>query len=162
MKLFETDWEKVLMPTMSLLEIFIRAGMVYLVILVLMRICRKQSSGISISDLILVTLIGNAVQNAIISDTVSVTDGLLLGTFIILLNYLIDVLAYRFPAFGKFIHPPPVLLIKNGKLELKNMQRKFITQEELESQVREKGCEHISQVKEANLEGDGHVSVIKK
>ncbi len=154
------DLNRIFVPTMSVLEIFIRGSLVYFLILFLLHLLRKQSGSISVTDLLVIVLLGNAVQNAIIADTVSITDGVLLAGVIILWNLTFDYLAYRFVFFRKLVHPPPIPLIKDGKLIAKNLRREFITQEELLSQLREQGVDRIEDVRIANLEGDGRISVI--
>jgi uncharacterized membrane protein YcaP (DUF421 family) len=70
-------------------------------------------------------------------------------------------MGFRYPAFENFIHPQPLLLIKNGRMLRKNMEKELITEDDLMSQLRQEGVEKISQVKRACLEGDGKISIIK-
>lgn len=160
--LFHIDWEELFIPQMSLPEIFIRATLVYITLLVLMRLLRRQSGQISISDLLVIVILGNAAQNAIVADTVSVTDGLLLSFTIISWNYALDYLGMYSVGWRRFIHPLPRLLVKDGKLIRSNMRRELITDEELMSKLHEEGVDNVSKVKEAYLEGDGQISVIKR
>ena len=56
--------------------------------------------------------------------------------------------------------PPPLPVIRNGQMILRNMRKEFLTKDELMAQLREEGIEDISKVKAAHIEGDGNVSVI--
>lgn len=156
------DWQKSFALDMPLLEIFIRGSVVYFILLVLLRALRKQFGGISMPDVLLIVILGNAAQNAMVADTVSITTGILLVAVIVFWNFVLDFLGYQFPLLRKFIHPDPRLLVKDGKYLIPNMRHEFISKEELASQLREHGINNLADVKEVYLEGDGHVSVIKK
>jgi uncharacterized membrane protein YcaP (DUF421 family) len=62
----------------------------------------------------------------------------------------------------RILQPKPLLLIKNGQMQRQNMRKELITTEDLMAELRENGVEEVSQVKEARIEEDGHISVIKK
>lgn len=160
--LTKMDWQEAFTPTMSLLEAFTRGTAVFLILLVVLRIMRKQWGGISLADLLMIILIGNAVQNSIMADTKSITDGVLSALVIIGWSYALEYLGCVSSTWEKFIHPPPFLLMKEGEFLYKNMRREFITEDELMTQMREQGLEDRSKVKAAYLEGDGHISIIKK
>jgi uncharacterized membrane protein YcaP (DUF421 family) len=74
---------------------------------------------------------------------------------------MIDWLGYHVPLIGKWVHPPPLNLVRDGKLQRRNMRRELITEEELMGQMRQQGIEDIGQVKGAYMEGDGQISIIK-
>lgn len=162
-KIFSPDWQSVFVPSTSLLEIVVRGTLVYLLLFVFLRFLLKRQSGmIGIADLLVVVLIADAVQNAMGSEYKSVTEGALLVATIIFWDYLLDWLGFRFPAIGRLLHPPPLTLVEDGRMNRRNMRREMISEHELMSQLREQGVEDVSEVKRACLEGDGRVSVIKK
>ena len=66
------------------------------------------------------------------------------------------------PLIGRFVHPPAVELVRNGRMLRENMRRELITVEELMSQLREQGIDALNRVKSARLEGDGQISVITR
>ena len=66
-----------------------------------------------------------------------------------------------FSEFERFLQPPPLLLIENGRMLPKNMRSELITKDELMTQLREEGIAELSDVKEACMESDGMISVIK-
>jgi uncharacterized membrane protein YcaP (DUF421 family) len=112
------------------------------------------------TDLLLITLIADASQNALAGAYRSLPDGLLLVGTILFWSYAFDWLGYRYPWFRRLAEPPPLPLISKGKLLRKNMRSELITEDELKSQLREQGLEDWAQVKEAFMESDGHISVI--
>ena len=93
---------------------------------------------------------------------ISVPDGLLLVATIILWAYFLDWLGYHAPRIGRFVHPEPLLIAKDGQMLRHNMRKELLTSEELMSQLREQGLETLEEVREAYDEGDGQVSFIKR
>lgn len=158
--LLDIDWQALFIPEISLLEMFLRGTIIYLVLFVLFRVLKREGGEIGIADLLVVVLVADAAQNAMASVYNSVTEGLVLVTTILFWNFAIDWLGYRYPRFGNWIYPAPVTLVKNGRVIRRNMRREMLTDEELMSQLRQQGVENLADVKKAYLEGDGHMSVI--
>jgi uncharacterized membrane protein YcaP (DUF421 family) len=156
------DWNSVFVPTVSLAEIVLRGTLVYLLLFFVMRVLRREAGALGISDLLVVVIIADAAQNAMSSEYKSVTEGAVLIGTIIAWDYLLDWLGYKFPALGRLLRPAALPLVKDGEALRRNMRKEMISMEELMSMLREEGVEHISDVKRCYLEGDGHVSVIKK
>ena len=77
-------------------------------------------------------------------------------------SFTLDWLGYRFPLMERVLNPPPLRLIKDGRVIRENLKKKFISEEELMSQLRQQGISDPKKVKEAFIEGDGHISVIKQ
>lgn len=156
------DWEKIFVPSVPVLEIFLRGTIVYLTLFFLLRFTLKRESGtIGMSDLLVIVLIADAAQNAMANDYHSISDGLLLVAVIIFWSYFLDWFAFRFPNWGKLIHPIPLPLVEDGVLLPQNLRKELITREELMGQIRIQGVEELSQVKKAFMESDGRISVIK-
>lgn len=155
------DWERIFLPSTPLLEIFIRGTITYLALFLLLRLVLKRQSGtVGITDLLVIVLIADAAQNAMAGEYTSITDGVLLVATIILWSYALDWLGYHVPAIQRLVHPPPLELVKDGRMLYVNMRRELITKEELMSQIREQGVDDLSQVKRAFMESDGHISVV--
>ena len=76
-------------------------------------------------------------------------------------NYALDWLAYRFGLVHWLLHPPPLLLVRNGQLQHRNLRAELITKEDLLEQLREQGVEEVASVKKCFLESDGKLSVIR-
>ena len=157
------DWHEVFIPTKSILEIVLRGTFTYIMLFLILRFLLKRQTGvIGVADLLVIVLIADATQNAMASEYKSVTEGTVLVLTIVFWNFAIDWLGYRFPAFQRLTRPPPLPLIEDGKMLRRNMQKEMITTEELNSQLRQQGIEHCSEVKKAFIEGDGSISVIRK
>jgi uncharacterized membrane protein YcaP (DUF421 family) len=160
--LLQIDWHSVFVPTVNLGEIFLRGTAVYLFLFFLLRILRREAGALGISDLLVVVLIADAAQNAMASEYKSITEGVVLVATIAFWDYFLDWLGYRFPKIQRLLRPAPLLLIKNGRMLRQNMRKELISVEELKGLLREQGVEDVTEVKKCYLEGDGHISVIKK
>ena len=160
--LYEINWHDLFVPAHPI-ETILRGSLMYLSLFLLMRFVLKRESGsIGTADLLMVVVIADAAQNAMAGDYKSITDGVILVVTIMFWNYAIDWLSYHSPTMRRVLQPKPLLLVKNGRLYKQNMRKELITKEELIAELRENGVEDLSEVKEARIEEDGHVSVIKK
>ncbi len=159
----EIDWHELFVPEAPLAGVFLRGTLTYLMLFLILRFLLKRQSGvIGIADLLVVVLIADAAQNAMANEYKSITEGGLLVLTIVFWNYFLDWLGYRFPAFQRLVRPPPLKLIQDGRMLFRNMRQEMITAEELNSQLRQQGIESCKEVKEAFIEGDGRISIIKR
>lgn len=141
----------------------VRGLLTYFGLLILLRVVLKRQFGqLASSDLLVTLLIADAIQNAMAGQYQSVPDGLLLVTTIVICDYLIDWTSFHFAWFRKLLHPAPLPLVVDGKIQRRNMRRELVNDEELWSKLRENGVSHLSEVKKAYLESDGEISVTKK
>ncbi len=135
---FSLDWKHMLTPTVPPLELIVRGSVMYLAIFTMLRvILRRQAASITVPDLLLITLLADAAQNGMSDDYSSITDGLIIVLTIIVWSYLLDRLAYHYPLIGRFVHPPPLPLIKDGHMLRRNMRREFVSEDKLWTQLRE-------------------------
>jgi len=162
MKFFEIDWQSVFVPTESLLEIFVRGTIMYVVMFALLRIFRRQAGSVGIADLLVIVVIADAAQNGMAGESKSVTEAVLLIVTIVLWDYAFDLLGYKSKFFERILEPKALPIIKDGRLLRENMKSEMITYDEIMSQMRQQGIENISDVKQGCLESDGHFSFIKK
>jgi uncharacterized membrane protein YcaP (DUF421 family) len=156
------DWHALLVPTVSLLELVLRGSLMYLFLFALMRIFRRDSGALSTADLLVVVLIADAAQNAMASEYHSLTEGAVLVATIFAWNYGLDWLGFRFPRVHRLLNPPPLLLIQNGRLIWRNLRAELLTKADLTAHLREQGIEDFAEVSRCYLEGDGHLSVIRR
>ena len=155
------DWHGVLVPTGSVVELILRASIMYLLILAGFRIFRRDAGSLSVSDLLVVVLIADAAQNGMAGEYKSLTEGVIVVATIFGWNYALDWLAYRFHLVHWLLHPPPLLLVRNGQLQHRNLRAEAITKDDLLAQLREQGVEEVTSVKKCFLESDGRLSVIR-
>lgn len=150
------------MFSLSPWELIVRGTLVYLFLFCLFRFFLHRDVGeLGIADLLVLVIIADASQNAMSNQYKSVTDGFVLIATIAGWSYLFNFLSFRYPWFRRLTTPDPLCLIRDGKKLRKNMRRQFITDDELESMLRNHGLESIAQIKRAYLESDGQLSVIR-
>ena len=155
------DIVKAFKPDTPLLEILFRGSVIYISIFIMLRLILKRQSGdISTNDLLVMVLIADAAQNAMAGNYDSITDGLILIATLLFWSYFLDWLGFHSRTFEKFLLPPPLLLIKDGKMLRRNMKKELITEEELFREIRQQGLEGIAQIKKAYMEADGQMSFI--
>lgn len=155
------DWRSVFVPTVSLLELVVRGSIMYLFILALMRVFRREAGSISIADLLVIVLVADAAQSGMSAEAHSITEAAVLVGTIFLWNYALDWLSFRSRWVYRLLHPAPLPLVINGRIQRRNLKAELLTVDDLMTQLREQGVEDISEVKRAYIEPDGHLSVIK-
>jgi uncharacterized membrane protein YcaP (DUF421 family) len=143
------------------LHIILSTSGVYVFIIIALRLLGKtELAQLSITDLIFVLLISNAVQNAMVGSDTSLGGGLLAASVLFILNFVFKRLKFRFPLLRKVIEGEPVILIHKGIVLQKNCERNGITQDELLQAIREHGSDSIEEVDSLILEADGNISVV--
>ncbi len=158
--MFEFDWQALFIPSGSLVEIAVRGTVIYLALFAAMRLLpRRTVGGMGPSDLLLVVLIADAVQNGMGGKYESLTEALLLAAVLFAWDAFIDWLDFRFPklAIGS---ARPVMVIRDGKVIHRNLAREQISEDELMAQLRQHGIDSPRGVRSAYIEGDGHMSVL--
>jgi uncharacterized membrane protein YcaP (DUF421 family) len=159
----QIDWNSVLFPSLGIAEVIVRGSLMYLGLFLIMRfMARRQAGHFGPADLLVIVLIADAAQNGLGKDYQSVTEGLILVLTIVAWEYLLDWLAYRYPALRSLLRPAALTLIENGHIIENAMRKEMLSADELASQLREHEVEDIAEIKLAKLEGDGRLSVIKR
>jgi uncharacterized membrane protein YcaP (DUF421 family) len=144
------------------LELVVRGSAMYWFLFLLFRlVLRRDVGALGIADVLLLVLIADASQNAMAGGYESIADGMVLVATIAGWNVLMDWVSFRFPATRRLLQPGPLVLVRDGQIQHRNMRREFVTREELMSQLRQAGVERLSQVKRALMEADGSISVIR-
>lgn len=143
------------------LDIIIRSGAVYFFMVIALRLFgKKELSQLNTSDVILILLISNSVQNAMVGNNTTLTGGLIAAAVLFIINFILKKLMFRYRSFSDLLQQKPEILIHDGTLDFKILSRLNITSEELREAMREHGIEYFSQVKLAMLEVDGNISII--
>jgi uncharacterized membrane protein YcaP (DUF421 family) len=155
------DWHGLFVPTVHPLEVVLRGSVMYLFILALMRVLRRDPGALSTADLLVIVLVADAAQNAMASEYRSLTEGAILVGTIFAWNYGLDWLAFRSRWVHRLLNPKPLLLIKNGRVQRRNLRAELLRESDLAEQLRQQGVEDFGEVKRAFLEPDGHLSVIR-
>jgi uncharacterized membrane protein YcaP (DUF421 family) len=161
--LYQLDWHGLFVPKMSVLEIVLRGILVYVGICLLLRVVlRRQAGKVALSDLLVVTLIAGVCRNPLVADAYSIPDGLGVAMIVLASSYAVDWLSFYSPAVHALMHPEPVLLIRDGIILQQSLVHELMTERQLRCKLRGHGINDPAKVAEAWMEGEGHVSVIKK
>src|ERR671939_525689 len=119
------------------MDLVLRAIAIYVFIYVLTRVIgRRELTGLEPFDLILLIILGDAVQQGLTQDDYSVTGALLVvGTFAVL-QVFISWVGYRFPRTRPLLEGEPIIVVQDGKLIERNLKRERLTPEELAEEAR--------------------------
>jgi len=148
--------------TIPLWEIVLRGSIVYWFLFLIFRsILRRSMGSVGVSDFLFVVIIADASQNAMSGDAKSIADGLVLISVLVFWNLLIDWLSFKYIWMRKIVEAPPLVLIKNGVLQKREMRKEFVTREEIMAKLREEGIANLSEVKQMQIEMDGEISVVR-
>lgn len=144
------------------MDLIIRAFIVYLFILVIFRMAGKRAlSQMTTADFVLLLIIGEATQQALLSDNNSLIGAMLVIGTLVILDVLFARFSKRWNLFDRIANGVPVILMKNGKPVENRMDKEAIEIDDvLEAARRSQGLESIDQVKYAVLEKDGQISII--
>lgn len=148
--------------TVPLWEIIIRGSIVYWFLFLIFRsILRRSMGSVGVSDFLFVVIIADASQNAMSGDAKSIADGLALITVLVFWNLLIDWLSFKYSWMRRIVEAPPLVLIRNGVLQKREMRKEFVTKDEIMAKLREEGIGNVSEVKQMQIEMDGEISVVR-
>ncbi len=143
------------------LEIVLRSICVYLFMIIALRIFgKKELSQLNTADVILILLISNSVQNAMVGSNSSLLGGILAAFALFLINLIFKKTMLHSKFIKEMLQDKPEILIHNGKIEFKALSKLGISSEELQEAMREHGVEFYKDVKLAMFEIDGSISII--
>lgn len=145
------------------LSIIGRSAAVYLCVVTGLRILGKHQLGqMNVYDLVLIIVIANAVQNAMVGNDTTLFGGLLSALTLLLMNKAVILIVHHNRMLGRYMIGEAVPLIENGRIMDTNLKSEGVTEEELLAALREYGVDRTDEVLAARLEVDGSISVIQK
>ena len=144
-------------------EKILRSLIVYFFLLIMFRLLGKREvAQMTVFDLIVLMVISNVLQNAMIGPDNSVTGGLIGATAILAVNWLVGRAAFSSRWFERAIEGVPIVLAHRGEFVEQNLRRAGITKDELLSNLRSQGVFHLNDVRACVLEPSGKLSVLKE
>lgn len=143
------------------IDIVVRSVCVYFFMVIALRIFgKKELSQLNASDIVLILLISNAVQNAMVGSDVSLHGGIIAAFSLFLINYIFKKVMSKSKFIKNLVQEKPEILIHDGIIEFETLSKLGITSDELDEVIREHGVENYKHVKLAMLEINGSISVI--
>jgi uncharacterized membrane protein YcaP (DUF421 family) len=121
---------------------------------------KNQLSQLNAGDVILLLLISNAVQNAMVGPNTSLEGGIFAATILFLANYSVKKVMFQNEKVKILVESAPIVLVRDGMLMEAELKKSEISEDEIKEAIREHGVEKIEDVKLLILEVDGNISVI--
>ena len=141
---------------LPILEKLLRPVIVYLVLVLLLRLFGKRElAQLNPFDLVVLLSLSNTVQNAIIGDDNSVTGGIIGAFSLLAINWLVVRVLFRSSRLTKIVEGRSTLLVHNGQVDRKALERESLTREELLEVIHRQGFETLDQVRRCELEPNG-------
>jgi uncharacterized membrane protein YcaP (DUF421 family) len=157
-----TIWSDLFHPGVPVVEKVVRTIVVYAFLLIGLRLAGKRElTQLNPFDLVVLLLLSNTVQNAIIGEDNSLAGGILGAATLLVLNGVLVRVLFHLGKLDK-IEGRPDMLIKNGRVLRHRLERELITLAELEAAARRQGLESLAHVKHCRLETGGSLTFIAK
>jgi uncharacterized membrane protein YcaP (DUF421 family) len=142
-----------------------RSLAVYVVILAALRIGgRREGAQLEPFDLVIILLVANAVQNAMVGADVTLGGGIVSASTLFVANWAVSFLTYRFPSVRRLVEGTGRVVIEHGHYDDKALRREHLTRADIDRIVQERLDTHtpVEHIEKAVLEVDGTVSVVRK
>jgi|SRR5579862_3101537 len=144
------------------MDLVLRATVVSWFLLLLTRVIGKRELGrLQPFDLILLIVLGDALQQGLTQDDYSLTSAILVVGTIAVLQVFVSWLSYRFPRTRPILDGDPVIIVQDGNVIERNLKRERLTVEEIAEEARKQQIAHLSDIRFAILETGGTISFIK-
>ena len=141
-------------------EFVLRAAAVYIVVLLMTRLSGKRSIGQSAPfDMLVIVLLGTAVQNSLIGEDTSLLGGLILAATLLALNWLVGFATARNRKLHAWVEGTPIILVRNGKVFWDQLRSCNVAPEDLDVAMRRAGCDGHHQIALAVMETSGEISI---
>ncbi|MCW2292405.1 uncharacterized membrane protein YcaP (DUF421 family) [Pseudomonas sp. BIGb0408] len=140
----------------------LRAVAIYLALLVLFKFSGRRSlAELTIFDFVLLLIIGEATQQALLGDDFSITNAILVVATLIALDMLFSSIKWRWPRVDLWLEGSPIIVVENGVPLHSRLKAARIKIEDILESAREKqGLERLDQIKFAIIEKNGKISII--
>jgi len=155
------DFSELFAMNVSPLELMLRGSLMYWFLLLIFRfVLRRDPGSLGVADILFVVIVADAAQNGMAGSYQTVAEGFVLVGTLVFWNYALDWAAFRWPLVHKLTEPAPLQLVKDGQMLMRNLRKEFLTQEDVQAQLRQAGVDDVGRVRAAYLEGDGKLSVL--
>jgi uncharacterized membrane protein YcaP (DUF421 family) len=141
-------------------ELILRAAIIYAFVFVLLRMLGKKHVGeMAPFDLVILLILSEAVQNALVADEKSVTGGLVVAGTLFGISQLMGYVTWKSKRAERLLDGAPRVLVRHGKIDRAAMAAEQITHAELLEALRQGGCTTLTKVRYAVLENDGAITI---
>ncbi len=152
-------WELTVPPW----ELVVRGTIVYIALLFGLRLAGKQQVGqLTIADLVIVLLISNALENAMVGGDESLGAGLIVALTLVVVEKGITIWRAHSKRFQKVLEGDPAILYWRGHIRFDRLRKEHMTKDDLKTFLREQGYMNFEEVELVVLETDGQISIIPR
>ncbi|MEO5923363.1 MAG: YetF domain-containing protein [Bryobacteraceae bacterium] len=143
-------------------EKIVRSVLVYFFLILILRLFGKRElAQLNPFDLIVLLMLSNTVQNAIIGDDNSVTGGIIGATSLLFANFAVVRILFRYPSLDRLLGGSPTILIQNGKPDEEALRQEHLTLPELRMAANRQGIDDLREVSCGELQPNGAFSFEK-
>lgn len=144
-------------------EFVLRAAVVYLFVLVLVRLSGKRTVGeFTAFDLIVVLLLGESMQSALVQNDTSVLGPVLTATTLISLNWLLAFISTRSKTVDRIVEGEAVVLVRNGRILTSKLRSQNVPKSDVLEAMRRAQLGSLSEIAVATLETDGEITIVPR
>jgi uncharacterized membrane protein YcaP (DUF421 family) len=145
------------------MDIVLRAAFAWVFIVFVLRVMsRRELSSLSASDLILLVVLGDLIQNGVTQADNSMTGVTIAITTFVLLTVASSYLAFKSARARQVIQGEPLIIVQDGEAIERNMRSELLTLDDVMEQARSSQIEQLDEIKWAVLEASGTITFIKK
>ena len=145
------------------MDIVLRATVLYAFVVFVMRVIgRRELSSMTPFDLVLLIVLGDAIQQGLTQDDYSITGALLAVATIASLQVFTSYLSFRSEKARKVFEGDPLVIVDHGEIVERNLTRDRMTKEEIAEEARQQQIASLDDIEWAILEANGSISFIKK
>ena len=147
---------------LDIVEMAIRAVIIYIVTLAIIRLGKKRFMGSGTAfDVIVGIMLGSMASRALTGNAPFV-ETMIASAVLVFMHWLFSAIALRWHGFGVLVKGNPRVLVRDGEIDDGMMRKTHLSRRDLEEDLRGNGITDVKEVAEARLERDGQVSVVKK
>jgi uncharacterized membrane protein YcaP (DUF421 family) len=145
------------------MDIVLRAIVLYAFIVLVMRVIgRRELSSMTPFDLVLLIILGDAIQQGLTQDDYSVTGAVLAVATIATLQVFTSYLSFRSSRARNLLEGQPIVIVDHGEVVQENLKRERMTEDEIAEEMRQQQISSLDEVQWAIIESNGSISFIKK
>jgi uncharacterized membrane protein YcaP (DUF421 family) len=145
------------------MDIVFRAIALYAFVVFVMRVIgRRELSSLSAIDLVMLIVLGDAIQQGLTQDDYSVTGAVIAVSTIAAVQVGSSYLSFRSKRARRILEGEPIVIVQDGKLIERNMKRERLTEDEVAEEMRAQQIASVGEVAWGILESDGTMSFIQK
>jgi uncharacterized membrane protein YcaP (DUF421 family) len=145
------------------MDLAVRAVVLFFFVYLLTRVTgRRELSSLEPFDLILLIVLGDAIQQGLTQDDYSVTGAIIVVGAIAALQVATSYLSFRFPWASRVLNGEPIVIIQHGQVIADNLRRERLSLEEVAEEARGQQIASLEDVQWAVFEPSGKISFIPK